>query len=68
MLKVKKTGEGHMHPATDKVKAVLSKEDTRRINANVPKSFYLRIKKFAAENDTNITDMVVKSLDEYMSK
>jgi len=68
MLKVKKPGEGHQHPSATKVATVVSKEETTRLNANVPKSFYRQVKSYAAENDTNITDLVVAALDEYMSK
>ncbi|MEJ1296738.1 MAG: plasmid partition protein ParG [Candidatus Sedimenticola sp. (ex Thyasira tokunagai)] len=67
-LKVKKSGVGHQHPASDKVAAVLTKEETKRLNVNVPKSFYRKVKAYAVANDTNITDMVVAALYGYMSK
>jgi hypothetical protein len=67
-LKVKKSGEGHQHPAKEAVGNVLFKEETIRLNANVPKSFYREVKTYAVANDTNITDMVVAALREYMSK
>ncbi|MEJ1338766.1 MAG: hypothetical protein RNU03_13050 [Candidatus Sedimenticola sp. (ex Thyasira tokunagai)] len=58
-LKVKKSREGHQHP---------DKEGATRLNANVPISFYREVKIYAVANDTNITDMVVAALREYMSK
>lgn len=67
-LKVKKSGEGHQHPAGQKVTEVLTKEETTRLNANVPKSFYREVKAYAVTNDTNITDLVVSAMREYMSK
>lgn len=67
-LKVKKPGEGHRHPNTAKVTAVIEREETVRLNANVPRSFYRKVKGFAAEHDTNVTDLVISALNEYISK
>ena len=67
-LKVKKPGEGHQHPAAVKVATVVVKEETTRLNANVPKSFYRKVKTYAAEHDTNVTDLVIAALGEYMSR
>ncbi|MCW8349296.1 hypothetical protein MD535_25270 [Vibrio sp. ZSDZ65] len=66
MLKIKKTGEGHQHPKVKDVSKVTTKEDTSRLNADLPKSFYLKVKMFAMENDMSITDMTKEALTEYM--
>ncbi|WP_455291529.1 hypothetical protein [Vibrio parahaemolyticus] len=68
MLKIKKTGEGHQHPQIDEVKKVIAKEPTKRLNAELPKSFYLWVKNFAAENDMSITELTKKALTEFISK
>ncbi|GAL15205.1 hypothetical protein JCM19233_6223 [Vibrio astriarenae] len=36
------------------------------MNADLPKSFYIKVKVFAMENDMSITDMVKEALTEYM--
>jgi hypothetical protein len=41
-------------------------EETARMNMNVPKSFYKAVKKFALEQDITVTELVIKSLNEYM--
>ncbi|MBE8574138.1 hypothetical protein [Vibrio sp. OPT18] len=66
MLKVKKIGEGHQHPKIDDVKKVLEKESVKRLNADLPKSFYLQVKNFANEKDKSITDIVKLALADYM--
>lgn len=66
MLKVKKKGDGHQHPSIDEVKKIIEKEQTKRLNADLPKSFYLKLKRFADENDKSITDVVKIALTEYM--
>ncbi|MCQ9091174.1 hypothetical protein [Vibrio alginolyticus] len=66
MLKIKKSGEGHQHPQIDEVKKLITKEPTKRLNAELPKSFYLQVKNFAAENDMSITDLTKKALTDFM--
>ncbi len=68
MLKIKKSGEGHQHPQIDEMKKVITKEPTKRLNAELPKSFYLLVKNFAAENDMSITELTKKALTEFISK
>ncbi len=68
MLKIKKSGEGHQHPQMNEMKKVITKEPTKRLNAEVPKSFYLLVKNFAAENDMSITELTKKALTEFISK
>lgn len=66
MLRIKKAGEGHQHPKVKDITKVTTKEDTSRLNADLPKSFYIKVKVFAMENDMSITDMVKEALTEYM--
>ncbi|MFA0079037.1 hypothetical protein AB4427_12995 [Vibrio artabrorum] len=68
MLKIKKTGEGHRHPKTEEVSKVVNKEETKRLNADLPKTFYMRVKKYAMENDLSITEMTKLALTDYMDK
>ncbi len=68
MLKIKKSGEGHQHPQIDEVKKLITKEPTKRLNAELPKSFYLQVKNFAAENDMSITDLTKKALTDFMAQ
>lgn len=68
MLKIKKTGEGHQHPQIEEIQKVITKEATKRLNADLPKSFYLQVKNFAAENDMSITDLTKKALTEFISQ
>ncbi len=68
MLKIKKSGEGHQHPQIDEVKKLITKEPTKRLNAELPKSFYLQVKNFAAENDMSITDLTKKALTDFMTQ
>ena len=43
-------------------------EEIVKMNVNIPKSFHKKIKQKALDEDTTITEVVRKSLDEYMSK
>ena len=45
-----------------------SGEETVRMNVNVPKQFYKKIKQKALDKDTTVTEIVVKAVNEYMSK
>ncbi len=55
-----------------KEKAIVSVQeiqaDTIRMNVNISKSFYKQIKQRALDEDTNVTEIVKKALNEYMSK
>jgi hypothetical protein len=55
-----------------KDKAIAAVQETQkniiRMNINIPKSFYKIIKQRALDEDTSITEIVKKSLNEYMSK
>lgn len=43
-------------------------EPVVRLNANVPKGFYKRVKRFADDQETNITQLTIRALESYMSK
>lgn len=67
-LKVKKPGEGHRHPASEIVANAVTREETVRLNANVPKSLYRQVRLHAVMHDTTITSLVLEALNEYLSK
>jgi NRPS condensation-like uncharacterized protein len=43
-------------------------EETIRMNVNIPRSFYKRIKQTALDENTTVTDIVMKALEGYLSK
>ena len=45
-----------------------TKEETKRLNAEIPKTLHSKLKIFAAERETKITEVVIKALNEYMNK
>lgn len=45
-----------------------TQENTIRMNVNVPKDFYKKIKQKALDEDTTVTDIVKQALNEYMDK
>jgi predicted HicB family RNase H-like nuclease len=57
-------------PSVNKNKALelLEKEEIVKINMNVKKSFHKNIKRYALEQDITITELIHKSLQEYMNK
>ena len=44
------------------------KAETVRMNINMPKDLYKQIKLKALEEDSNVTDLVKRLLEEYMNK
>ncbi len=50
------------------IASVKSEEDTIRMNVNISKTFHKQIKQKALDEDTTVTEIVMKSLKEYMSK
>jgi len=66
-LKIKKQGDGHQNPKVEEVKKVLMKEESVRLNANIPKSFYKELKQFSIDSDMSITQTVIEALTEYMN-
>ena len=58
-------------PSINKVKAfqqLKDKQDIMKMNINVAKSFHKEIKRYALENDITITELIHKSLQNYMKK
>ena len=57
-------------PSVNKNKALelLEKEEIVKINMNVKKSFHKNIKRYALEQDITITELIHKSLQEYMNR
>ena len=45
-----------------------SKEDTKRLNAEIPVSLHNQIKIRAVEEGRNIVDLVVDALNDYLNK
>jgi len=45
-----------------------TKEETVRMNVNLSKEFYKKIKRIALNEDKNLTEIVKKALNEYISK
>lgn len=68
-MKILKAGR----PTTSKKeKALASIQNTQdesiRMNVNILKSFHKRVKQCALNEDTTVTDIVLKALKEYMNK
>jgi predicted HicB family RNase H-like nuclease len=59
-------------PLSKKEKAIASvketEEETIRMNVNIPKAFHKQIKQKALDEDTTVTEIVIKALKEYMSE
>lgn len=55
-----------------KEKAIVSVQNTKeemiRMNINISKTFYKQVKQKALDKDTTITEIVIKALNEYISK
>ena len=45
-----------------------TKEETKRLNAEIPKTLHNKLKVFAASRGTKITDVTIQALNEYLSK
>ena len=45
-----------------------SKEDTKRLNAEIPVSLHNKVKIRAVEEGRNLVDVVVEALNDYLSK
>ena len=51
-----------------KTLASLRDEGKARLNAELPKSLYKKMKQRALDEDTTVTDLLIKAIDEYLSK
>lgn len=45
-----------------------AQQESIRMNVNIPKTFYKQIKQKALNQDITIKELVLKALNEYMSK
>lgn len=66
VLKVKKTRRDRL----DKKQAIneTTKPDTKRLNAEIPRELHSRLKIFAAQQETKITEVVIEAITEYLGK
>lgn len=57
-------------PSVNKNKALelLEKEEIVKINMNVKKSFHKAVKRYALEQEITITELIHKSLYDYMNR
>lgn len=65
-LQPKKTRRDHASK-TEAIEAA-SKEETKRLNADIPVSLHNQVKIRAVEEGRNIVDLVVDALNDYLSK
>lgn len=65
VLKAKKTRRDRL----DKKQAIAqtTKPDTKRLNAEIPRELHSRLKTFAAQQETKITEVVIEAITEYLS-
>lgn len=49
-------------------KLMEEKQEVTKMNLNIPKSFHKEIKRYALEHDITLTELIHKSLQEYMKK
>lgn len=66
-LKAKKTSRDaalHKQEALEEV----TKEETKRLNVDVPASLHQKVKMLAAQQNTSITEIIIICLNEYLSK
>jgi hypothetical protein len=54
-------------PTLDDLKAEVA-EPIVRLNANMPKSLLKRLKQRALDEDTTMTELVIKAVNEYLSR
>lgn len=66
MLKAKQTRRDR----EDKEKALkeLEKEDTTRLNAEIPTSLHQQIKLYAVKSNKTMTEVIIEVFKEYLSK
>lgn len=55
------------HP-NKKTSAPSSKEEVTKMNVNIPKDFYKKIKQRALDEDTTVTEIVLKALRQYLNR
>ncbi len=50
------------------IQEVTNEKETIRLNVNLNKEFYKMIKLFALNNEYTVSELIIKSVSEYMSK
>jgi hypothetical protein len=50
-----------------KTLASLRGEDKARLNADIPRTLYKKVRRRALEDDTTVTEIIIKLLTEYVS-
>ena len=66
MLKIKKSKRVHTNKQ-DVMNEILKEDDIKRLNAEIPKSIYTRLKSKLAENDISISAWVRDCAKSYLS-
>jgi hypothetical protein len=66
MLKIKKSKRIHANKH-DVMNEVLKEDDVKRLNAEMPKSIYRRLKSKLAENDISISEWVRDCAKRYLA-
>ena len=66
MLKIKKNKRVHTNKQ-DVMNEILKEDEVKRLNAEIPKSIYTRLKSKLAENDMSISDWVRDCAKSYLS-
>ena len=67
MLKVGRPSASKKQKAINEVKE-LDKEGIVKMNINVERAFYKQIKQKALDEDTTVTELVTRVVNEYISK
>ena len=66
VLKAKKNRRDR--PDKEKALDEATKPDTKRLNAEIPRELHSKLKTFAAQRETKITEVVIEAVTEYLSK
>ena len=66
MLSTKKTNR--QHSSKQEAINLVTTEDLKRLNVQVPKSKFIKLKQKAVLQDMTLTDLVNNWIDEYLSK
>ena len=61
------TRKQHRNPNKERLLSDVAKEETKRLNANIPISLHTKIKIRAAEEGRDMTELVIDALGEYLS-
>jgi predicted HicB family RNase H-like nuclease len=65
VLKAKKTSRDR--PDQERAINEATKPDTKRLNAEIPRELHSKLKTFAAQQETKITEVVIEAINEYLS-